>query len=155
MSAYLNDRITTVMAAASVVLVGLASVLWGAEGGLGACAGALVANLNWATLRVLTRRIARAGTSGKGAAILFVLKSGALLLAVWLLVTRFGLHFKGLTLGFSALVLGIALGPLLGGGGAADGSPREKAHGMDMGGDTGRSQTDGTGDVSLGAPEEI
>ena len=120
MSAFLHDRITTAMAATSVLLVVGAPAAWGATGGLAALAGAAVANMNWAALRWLSgalRRAAERGVprAGRVPAMLFVLKTGATLLAVWLLVTRFGLHFRGFAVGFSALVLGVTLGPLFGG----------------------------------------
>ena len=144
MSAFLDDRITTAMAAASVLLVAAATAAWGAAGGLGALAGAAVANVNWAALRWIAgalRRAAERGVPGAGRvpAMLFVLKTGATLLAVWLLVTRLGLHFQGFTVGFSALILGVALGPLLGGQTTGGTSPLPEE----------------AGDVPPGAPEEM
>jgi hypothetical protein len=40
-------------------------------------------------------------------------KTMALALVCWLSITRFHLHFLGFTVGISALVLGIVLGPML------------------------------------------
>ncbi|MEO0323409.1 MAG: hypothetical protein AAF447_10665 [Myxococcota bacterium] len=145
MSAYLDDRITTAMAAASVLLVAAAAALWGARGGLAAFAGAAVANLNWAALRWLAGRLRKAAASGvpgagRTPALLFVLKTGATLLAVWLLVTRFGLHFQGFTVGVSALVLGVTFGSLLGG-------PTKSAGECPA--------PDEPGEVPVGTPEEM
>ena len=88
-------------ATALLFLCGLAAV-WLAPAG--------VATANWAATRFLGKSI------GKGKNPLLALmgfKTMALALVCWLCITRFHLHFLGFTVGISALVLGIVLGPML------------------------------------------
>jgi hypothetical protein len=111
MNAALTDRILLATAAGGVLLVGLAFAIWGGEGAIAAAVGATVATANWAATRFLGR-----ASMGKGKNPLLALmgfKTMALALVCWLAITRFHLHFLGFTVGISALVLGIVLGPML------------------------------------------
>jgi hypothetical protein len=111
MNAQLTDRILLATAAGGVLLTGLAFAIWGGQGALAAAVGATVATANWAATRFLGK-----ASIGKGKNPLLALmgfKTMALALVCWLCITRFHLHFLGFTVGISALVLGVLLGPML------------------------------------------
>lgn len=111
MNAALTDRILLATAAGGVLLVGLAFAIWGGEGAIAAAVGATVATANWAATRFLGRASMAKGKNPLLALMAF--KTMALALICWLSITRFHLHFLGFTVGISALVLGIVLGPML------------------------------------------
>jgi hypothetical protein len=126
MSPKLSERITQVVAIAGAALVLLAFVLWGAQGALGAFAGALVAMANWGVIRWVALRVTGQHVrSGGRLYLLLGLKTAALMGVCWLLLTEVAIHPKGFMIGIGALVIGIVVGPLLMSE-KADNSPHEE-----------------------------
>jgi len=102
-----------VVAGAAFAFTTLAVVLWGAgRETLATGLGGSLAVLNWLGLRWLGARLlgARPVQGGRRKAllaVLFVLKFGVLIGAVWALIRRAGLDPAALALGYSALVAGL------------------------------------------------
>jgi|GEM_PF-3351772 len=106
---------------AAFAFTALAVVLWGAgREALATGLGGSLAVLNWLGVRWLGARLlggARPGQSGRRKAllaVLFGLKFGVLIGAVWVLIRRAGLDPAALALGYSALVAGLLGAAFLG-----------------------------------------
>lgn len=97
------------VAAAAVVLVGLAFVLGGTEVGAGAIVGGVVATLDaWAITWLAKRIVTGAGFIGSGmAAGLLAVKLVLLLAVCWALLSRWGADPLGFSVGLGALVIGM------------------------------------------------
>ncbi|NMC70518.1 MAG: hypothetical protein GYA57_10695 [Myxococcales bacterium] len=108
-----------VVVGAALAFTALAVLLWGAgREALATSLGGTLAVLNWLGLRWLGARLlgARPVRSGRRKAllaVLFVLKFGVLIGAVWVLIRRAGLDPAALALGYSALVAGLLGAALL------------------------------------------
>ena len=107
------ERITTYIAASAAIAVTASYALGGARFGLGALVGAIVALLNWASLRWIMRRVQQ-GSARTRAALMMLLagKMGVLAVIVWIVVGRLHLSAGGFGLGLGALVVGLTLGGL-------------------------------------------
>lgn len=111
MNPQLTDRILLATAAGGVLLVGVAFALFGGSAALAAAVGAVLALTNWVATRFLAKN---AIAKGKGALLgLMGFKTATLGVLCWICITRLDLHFFGFTLGISALVIGVVLGPML------------------------------------------
>ena len=113
MNPQLSERITQVIVLSGVALVVLGFTLWGAQGALGAFAGALVAMANWGVIRWVSLRITGLPEQSRGRLFLLLgLKTAALMGVCWLLLTEVAVHPKGFMIGIGALVIGIVVAPL-------------------------------------------
>ena len=113
MNPQLSERITQVIVLSGVALVVLGFTLWGAQGALGAFAGALVAMANWGVIRWVSLRITGQHVQSRGRLFLLLgLKTAALMGVCWLLLTEVAVHPKGFMIGIGALVIGIVVAPL-------------------------------------------
>ena len=107
------ERITSYIAVCAAIAVAASYALGGARLGTGALVGAVVALLNWASLRWIVRRVQQG--SARSRAVLMTLlaaKMGVLAAIVWIAVGRFQVHPAGFGLGLGALVVGLTLGSL-------------------------------------------
>jgi len=97
------------VAAAGLVVVGLAFLLGGTSVGTGAIVGAVVATLDaWAITWLASRIVDGAGFVGRGlAAALLGAKLVILLSVCWALLARWGVDPLGFSIGLGALVLGM------------------------------------------------
>ncbi len=107
------ERITTYIAVSAAIAATASYAFGGARFGLGALVGAVVALLNWASLRWIMRRVQQ-GSARTRAALMVLLagKMGVLAVIVWIVVGRLHLSAGGFGLGLGALVVGLTLGGL-------------------------------------------
>lgn len=113
MNSRLLERITKIVAITGVLLVLVSGMIYGVDGALGALVGAVVANVNWLSIRWVTKLLASGDVRTKNRLmVLLGFKSLFVLTFCWLLLTRLGLHTHGFVIGITALVLGVVIGPL-------------------------------------------
>lgn len=107
------ERITTYIAFSAAIAVTASYAFGGLRFGTGALVGAVVALLNWASMRWILRRV-QEGSARTRAALLVLLagKFAALAAIVWIVVGRLHVHAGGFGVGLGALVVGLTLGGL-------------------------------------------
>jgi hypothetical protein len=105
----LNTQSPRYVAAAAVVLVGLAFLLAGNDVGQGAVVGGALATIDaWAIAWLAKRIVAGAGFLGSGvAAALLGVKLVLMLVVCWALLARWGVDPVGFSVGLGALVIGM------------------------------------------------
>lgn len=102
------ERSTLWVILASAVLVAVAFFVGGVELGLGALLGAAVGVANFLAVRWVGKKILTANDQGKLIyGTLLVVKMGAILGVVWLLLAFTGASPIGFAIGFSGLVVGL------------------------------------------------
>jgi hypothetical protein len=101
------------IAACAAIVVSASYAFGSLRFGTGALVGAVVALLNWASLRWILRRVQQGSTRTRAVLMtLLVGKMGVLAAIVWLVIGRFHVHQGGFGLGLGALVVGLTLGGL-------------------------------------------
>ena len=107
------ERITTTIAFCAAIAVTASYAFGGLRFGTGALVGAVVALLNWASMRWILRRV-HAGAARTQAVLMTLLvgKMGLLAATVWVVVGLFRADAGGFALGLGALVVGLTLGGL-------------------------------------------
>jgi len=107
------ERITTYIAFSAAIAVTSSFAFGGVRFGTGALVGAVVALLNWASLRWILRRV-QEGSARTRAVLMTLLagKMGVLAAIVWLVIGRLNVDAAGFGLGLGALVVGLTLGAL-------------------------------------------
>ena len=107
------ERITSYIAVSAAIAVTASFGFGGLRLGTGALIGAVVALLNWVSMRWILRRV-QEGSARTRAALMALLtgKMGLLGLVVWIVVGRLHADATGFAIGLGALVVGLTLGGL-------------------------------------------
>ena len=113
-----THRTARVLPLIAILIAAVTFAVWGLDRGIAAFVGGAVSVLNWTALRWLTRRIMAGRPEQRvGLTLLLMLKMGALMAVVFILIHKLALDPIGLVLGLATLFIAPLLAATLGTGG--------------------------------------
>lgn len=110
-----TQRANRILPLIAVAIAAFVFAVWGRDRAIAAFVGGALSVLNWSSLRWLTRRIMLGNPSQRAAlSMLLILKMGALMAIIFVLIHKLVLDPIGLTLGLATLFIAPLLSATLG-----------------------------------------